>query len=192
MNRSTFTQISLLTALFALHASAQADDNDGGGKRHQSYFKWFLEEIEIGRHRLTSGRGTAILSPVDSPDRPPRHLPQSWYRNFLPYYSRVIPSSVRWSPEGYVPYYRGYCKTGKESQLPFAVVPRPTAPNDPQSSADSYGTYAGAPQDERQILRLGGEGPYQRMVPDIIPGGAAPPAEAVPAPPLSPNNDKPR
>jgi len=191
MNLPTRTALVMLTCLCALPAQARADDDGSdAGKGHQSYYKWFLEELEIGRNRLKSGRGDAISSPIDSPDQPPKHLPTKWYGSFMPYYSAVIPSSTRWATNSYVPYYRGYCKSGKVSrEYPYRAEPCPELSGS-ETPSDRYGAYAGAPQNEEQILRLGGEGPYQQMVPDIIGGGALLAPETVPAPPEIPNGEE--
>ncbi len=186
MTRKTFNQLVLLMGVCALPTAGMAGD-DAASKRHPKYFKWFLEEIEVGKNRLHSGRGVAIYSPIDSPDIPPKHLPPSWYHNFLPYYSRMIPSSTRWTPDAIVPYYRGYCKSGKVSRQPCLVPEPPLVPDTSGAPSDNYGSFAGTTENESQILRLGGEGPYQRMIPDIIGGDAVTPPRAPPVmPPIAP------
>ena len=136
------TKLMMLTCILAPAGAASASDYEMTDC-HQTYFKWFLEELELGRcNRWRSGRGVATYSPVESPDRPPAHFPRSWYSTFRPYYSRVIPSSTRWSPTVHAPYYRGYLLTGRVSREPHCVYVATPDRDAASYPSDRYGAYA--------------------------------------------------
>jgi hypothetical protein len=120
-------------------------------------------------------RGCAILPPLESPDCPSANgaAPNDigTHGAFYPYYSPVIPSSVRWLGHGLVPYYPGFCpksfchtwKCGGACDGPWhgdvpIVLEWQGGP------AGTYGAYTGAPRDEAFLLHLGGGGPAPHLV----------------------------
>lgn len=174
--RSKLVALALVLDLAGAAVAFAGPQSERGG-----YYRWFLDQLEVGkRHRRQSGRGVAIYSPVDSPDRPPFNYPSSWNRYFTPYYSRMIPSSARWYSKSSIPYYRGFCKSGPANGEPNCLnIPAPEISPAEQPSG-VYGWRTGAPQDESKLLHLGGEGPYQGTFPDIIGGNPAGGAEQLP------------
>lgn len=134
-------------------------------------------------------RGVGILPPTECPDT---DHPHQWKCLFTPYYSPLTPIPCRWRPVVYIPYYCGYCPSTRvrpKHGVPYGEPGIAVHPNDPaylDPGLSGYGGYTGAPQDEERLLHLGGNGPYQPLVPngmdllDAIPShagqrGACPP-----------------
>lgn len=135
-------------------------------------------------------RGCAILPPYESPDPPGFNSANGdvgKHGGFFPYYSPLVPISVRWDYKKVVPYYPGYLPKGKlgsgaccppgagvdhvvGAECGAASLERPTG------MEFDYGVFTGgAGQDSTRFWRMGGNGlvPYgtpqpPRAAPDLI------------------------
>ena len=119
-------------------------------------------------------RGCAILSPLDSADPPGFNSANGDIGKkggFIPYYSPLIPVSVRWSYCYLVPYYCGYCRwsngCGPESCCGAGIVPAGE-----RGAVGTYGAFTGAGRDDALFWKMGGNG--------LLPYGAPPPPRSGP------------
>lgn len=135
-------------------------------------------------------RGCAILPPYESPDPPGFNSANGDIERkggFYPYYSPLVPISVRWGYKHVVPYYTGYHPRGKHgagrcpsapgcgSALDNGLASGGTLEVPAGTSFDYGGFTGGAGKDANQFWRMGGNGlvPYgapqsSRSRPDLI------------------------
>jgi hypothetical protein len=138
--------------------------------------------VTVPVHGGHQERGCAILPPYESPDPPGFNSANGDIDRkggFYPYYSPLVPISVRWGYKQVIPYYPGYCRHGKHgaSGCPGAHDGAPSGPMvEPTGGRFDYGAFSGgAGQDDTRFWRMGGNGlvPYgtpqpPRSTPDLI------------------------
>jgi hypothetical protein len=129
-------------------------------------------------HGEHNERGCAILPPWECPD-PPRFNSANGDIGkkgaFHPYYSPLIPISLRWRDTQLTPYYPGYCAKGKHGPADGYCGPGAefmTAPEGVIGSAGTYGYFTGAGRDDARFSRMGGNGLVPYGAPQPPRGGA--------------------
>ena len=145
------------------------------------------QEYSNGGHG-DSGRGPAILTPVEAFGvHPPGLAPADakHYRPYIPYYAPLSPvaSSTRWKPWAnyfllpyYTPYYLGYSPNRHWNPPPrpygsngWGAGPRPEMPlpEEPGTTPLQYGPYTSVVEDDTTYWNMGGNGlvPYGEFQP---------------------------